>query len=1143
MAANPRYFLPLFIILILLLQFSAGVNADGAEEIAVEISAGNSQESVDWINLEGIVGEITTGLLAADLDNDGVEDILFVGSSFGFQGYFLNNGTKKLEYLTGEGGAITSVEVIDDINGDQIGDVLFTSTSQFFPNVIVISGADGDVIWNFRPSEESYFLGAIWTDVELKSWSSAQIDEKVIISAWKFVYALSSSNGDVEWRYEGKNDIWSVVAVEDINGDSIDDIIAGDQEGYLHAISGSNGNKIWKIKFTSDIETTEETFKANVWSIESLGDVDGDEFDELAISSEEGYVRLISSENGDFLWEKKIMPLSMLISESPDVDNWRFFNPRLIPAGDFDGDGSGDILSISQIRFQDWGTEGLTNITVLSSNPFLQGRIIQTISRDNQDDGHFDGLRLLSAERNLFGTAAPEIVMLTADNRIQVIDGQNLSFWYDVELSSFGSSRNPQAILVDDVTEDGLDDIILTGGMGYVACYNTTNLGNNLTIDPEWIIFPFGRSELKSTDDLNGDGLPDILLLAGRDSFGDGFDGDSWDGGGPPKILSLGDSSNVFQLISALDRSTGERIWTASPEILGFEGYSGFESTTIGHDLNGDGIRDTLTVLSSEFNFSMMLIALDSTDGKPIWISEAENAFKNWSSLGGFDRYWPTQALTHTDVTGDNIPDAMMAFTGSRLVIFNGVNGTIERVYDNDPGSSANTNYTKGNLSFTNWSLPFEIYLIWSNQTSNRITILGDNQVLIFNLSVSNILDPIPIAIWNAYQFDPAKSGLIENDNQAVSGRIIGLRNDWGSGYLWIGIDIVDLQVVGMIPIGSNEILGILPMIRDFNSDSLADSLIFRNEFDSFSSRPQLAAVDSSSGGDIWSIEIFDNAWDYSEETGFPAATIEDMNQDGISEIAAVGQYSDDDGMVLMIISGSDGTLLQKRYPIPRAERIEEWDYLSPAEAVICPGDLTGDGLSDILADSNGQTHFIDAFSLQRTKSVLSGTEKILDDVDTNGDSIADPVFASGEGFIFSASSKYDVTITSPADASELRSRKITVEWTALSSDLFTYITIDGMPASIATDEPKADILLPAGEHNISVILIDRFGNMASDEITVNASSSNFAPIINAIGIASIIAIISIQFIKKRLRRIKHEKEFAEMSENDKSEGPRRDLE
>jgi len=1112
---------------------SVNIGAEYGSETGVEVSAADDVSSYNWFSLEGIAGEITTELVTVDLDDDSVEDSLLVGSRYALQAYDIMTGEKLFEHLTGEEGSVTSITVVGDADSDGYSDVLFTSTSQFFPNVILLSGSDGDTIWSFRPSEKSYFMGMIWTDVELRSWDSALVDGSIVLSAWKYVYALDLRTGTVEWRYSGENDIWSIVAVDDIDGDGGDDIVAGGQDGFLYAISGANGGQIWKRKITEDIGTDRGSFPASVWSVLALGDLNGDGSDEVAVSSEEGHVRMISSSDGEIVWDKKIMPLVLSMSETAGIDDRQFFNPRLLNAGDFDGDGRDDIVAISNIRFQEWGSYGLTNVTVISSNPSLEGESLLTISRDNSEQGSLEGVRLLSTVVSIVGDAAPDIALLTSDSRIQIVDGGEEEMVRDIEIPSYGGGEGPQLKIIGDVTEDGVDDIVVTGGSACILCYDSAGLNNSTANQPEWMIMPMGSSEILPADDLNDDGLADLIILISAESGGDG-----WDDGGYEtyeadmfSIAYWGETEESYLGISAIDRSDGSKIWTLLPSASDSGMSAEFTKVSLDSDFTGDGIRDILCVLESEWNESMLLVAIDAVDGSTIWFSEAGLAFNEWPDMGyGGSRV--KSAVSCTDITGDEVPDAIMGFPESRMVLFNGNNGDIEMVYDNDPFYD-NSNFTKGALNMTDWMLPYEVSLICPRDASDRLVVYGDSRILIFGLDDLSMISPDPLMNhWSEFGFDQKMVSLIDGCEEPFAGRTLAFMSYYESSVVWTAIDVADCEVISSVTLEQSGLLGLLPLANEMSDDDLPDMLVFSRDTMEYSAPPEIRAIDSETGSQLWSADPFDMVWDYSMSEDFPAAPIRDYDNDGTDEITAVGQYDDGDGLIVWVLNGRTGAVIREEFAIPRSSSVDEWDNVIPCSSVLCPGDLTGDGVNDILADSDGMAHLIDGASLKRVKSVMSASDILFDGADLDGDGVQDPLFASREGFLMSISSEFSLSISAPEDGSELSSRRITVEWNDLGEGVFIYVAVDGIPSAIAQDPSEAEILLPPGEHVVSIVCMDAIGSMVADSVTVTAESHDYSAVVNAIGIVAIAAAVSVSIVRKRLMKKRHAREFSGIKEN-----------
>jgi outer membrane protein assembly factor BamB len=265
---------------------------------------------------------------------------------------------------------VLSITDIADIDGHGRADFVITTMDQRTPNVIAVSTETGSTLWKFKPMVEAFTEADGLIDMETISWSVDAIpvgsEKDVIVSSWRMVYRLSGDDGDVLWTFEGGNDIWTVIVSEDLTGDGKPDVLAGSQDGDIHLLNGKTGKEVWGHDLTKIYEkvnlldpkigeaagTIDIIIDLSVWSILTIEDVDRDSVPDVVVSSEDGFITLLSGDRGDIIWSKKIT-----LQNEPNIDEenevgvqsgidnlLNFFNPRIKTIDDFDGDGFKDIL-------------------------------------------------------------------------------------------------------------------------------------------------------------------------------------------------------------------------------------------------------------------------------------------------------------------------------------------------------------------------------------------------------------------------------------------------------------------------------------------------------------------------------------------------------------------------------------------------------------------------------------------------------------------------------------------------------------------------------------------------------------------------------------------------------------------------------
>jgi hypothetical protein len=212
--------------------------------------------------------------------------------------------------------------------------------------------------------------------------------------------------------------------------------------------------------------------------------------------------------------------------------------------------------------------------------------------------------------------------------------------------------NSPKAIgYINDITYDGVPDVIVCSEDNYVRCFNGNAHGNG---DIMWEYFIYsgsvqGQNGLDIAD-INGDGLDEVVI---------GTTG--------------GDRSIV-----ALDGNTGALLWKHQTDEYGDGGW--VYQVDCSYDYNDDGITDVLASTSDDSGDTgpRRVYCLNGLDGESIW--ECFTGGPNFSCLGV------------KDFTGDGQADAIgggsdNGETEGRVYGIDGADGSIEWTFVT-PGTS-----------------------------------------------------------------------------------------------------------------------------------------------------------------------------------------------------------------------------------------------------------------------------------------------------------------------------------------------------------------------------------------------------------------------------------------------------------------------
>ncbi len=281
----------------------------------------------------------------SDLNGDGHADAL-LGTAWGGRTAYgidgVNGGTiwSYDTYVYTPSGWVYSICPIQDLSGDGVPEVVFGCGSDANA-AYCVDGTNGSLIWKFQANDAVFSVAEI-RDVNGDGKNDALVgtgdpDEDRLVC----VSGASSGSATLRWQIHLGNSVHTVAAIEDVNGDGKQDALAGVWDGRVYCRSGVGGAHIWsyyvgdyimRVVPIADIDddgiqdvlvgswanaiiclsgvdgslicryTVGTLNGGDVWSVDAMGDVNGDGYPEALGGSFDYNVYCVDLRQCDTLW-------------------------------------------------------------------------------------------------------------------------------------------------------------------------------------------------------------------------------------------------------------------------------------------------------------------------------------------------------------------------------------------------------------------------------------------------------------------------------------------------------------------------------------------------------------------------------------------------------------------------------------------------------------------------------------------------------------------------------------------------------------------------------------------------------------------------------------------------------------------------
>ncbi len=260
-----------------------------------------------------------------DLNEDDLPDVLFGAGSDADAAFCVDGTDGSVIWKFQANDAVFSVAQIPDVNGDGKNDALIGTGDPYEDRFLCVSGAStgaASILWQVHLGASVHTVAAI-EDV------NGDGKQDALAGAWDGkVYCRSGKNGAHIWSYlvSASDYIMRVVPIDDIDDDGIQDVLIGSWANAVICVSGVDGSLICRY-------TVGTLNGGDVWSVDAIGDVNGDGYPEALGGSFDYKVYCVDLRACDTLWTY--------------YTGNRLYTVRGLP--DVSGDGTPDALAGTQM--------------------------------------------------------------------------------------------------------------------------------------------------------------------------------------------------------------------------------------------------------------------------------------------------------------------------------------------------------------------------------------------------------------------------------------------------------------------------------------------------------------------------------------------------------------------------------------------------------------------------------------------------------------------------------------------------------------------------------------------------------------------------------------------------------------------------
>lgn len=515
-----------------------------------------------------ISGNIS-GILAADVNGDGILDLIVAAASDASTpgGIYILTGTG--------GGAFKKAVAVDvgtttilgvaaaDLNGDGKIDLIVTDS---FLNKIFVALGNGD--GTFKKGASYAVAGLLTTSVAVADLNGDGKPDAVAVSPGTSNAVSFLGNGDGTFRTGSSVTMGAgavYAAIGDLNGDGIADLATADQDANTVSIAIGKGDGSFGTPKSYAASLMPQALILTDFNNDGRLDVVvGNGNSRVILPGMESWDVQVLLGNGDgTLYAAPSFPLGS--------------GGTAVALGDFNGDGKVDYVTANQ------ATDDVAIVTGAGGNVFGKATTYSVKPASGR------GAPSATAAGDLNGDGKADIVVAnTVAGNVAVGIGNGTGGFQLPVFYQAGSG--PSGVAIADVNKDGRPDLIVSNfgpsknGAGVSVLLAQGGGGFQAPV-----LYPAGSGPVAvATGDLNGDGLPDVVVVNG------GTPGSASDPGGISILRGKADGT----LLAAVNYAAG-----LNPS-----------GVAIG-DFNGDGKPDLAVATGTASGGSAVAVLLGNGDG------------------------------------------------------------------------------------------------------------------------------------------------------------------------------------------------------------------------------------------------------------------------------------------------------------------------------------------------------------------------------------------------------------------------------------------------------------------------------------------------------------------------------------------------